>query len=885
MSDSTKFSNPIGEVDPTSPTTEGSAGGADEKFSSKQIFDAMKAKDAGAEEVASDNPVIIFWNMAVRPDNRYRLYWDVFVLGLVVYSAVVIPYNIAFVGQDKDRTFVEDFVDACFWADIIISFWTGYDKGYEIVMDKEKIWRNYVYGWFPIDLAATLDWSILFSVSSTLTGGEFNPGAHVAEMQVSMLKMLKVLRLARLSRLINRITATWQMNSAFVDAAKFFFWVFMAAHLLASVFYMMPLMFDCDPSTCIESCGESSRNTLLPLDPAEYVSEGAQMAMDNTVGFVTDVEIEPDLDTCIEGFNKCPSAIVGSAAYNAKQDVDFSATNWYHPATCLQGSWRQGYGLEEICETGSSEVQELKLRQCQLMSELGLLPKQSVVYRYNPAEKFALEIKCHSEDTCWNGEWTNEDQASVGVDGYILFIGPESECKKCMNAWRLWVDSMYWSLTTMTTIGYGDRGPSTEEEIIFVMMAEVGGLAVFALLLDQIVNLRGALAGDSQRQKDEKDAIVSFLVSKNLDGNLVKESVRYLNFRASSVSGRAFDPDAPEFVGLSVGLKDDIQHALYRPVLERVHFFGHNPDDIKESERCLAQFKAVDTEGSDTLSKDEIQVLLRELDVKLTESQFNDVFDELDRHKSNDISYEEFHRWWFLNTTGLPQGTPCPDDFINAMCTKVQVEAFAIRDEIVHAGEYGDNLLIVMSGEVVIFHAEDPDVRSKYYHARVSDWPSYKDGGDETQVLVINASHPDDEPIIGFAAVLPEEQFEHVRECTKDWVVRASDYTDSATISRDDILECFLNTWPEGMAKMSDCAYELYEKEKIDSVLRTSSSAAFETEDGSATPDVASTIRSGSLEARVSKVEDSLKSIDKKCDRIIKEIQSVGRAGGTYRGR
>jgi hypothetical protein len=348
--DSTRFTNPLSDTQDssraslTSPT---SAADSDEKFTSKMIFEVLKSKEAIVDEVPSDNPLVIFWNMAVRPDNQYRLYWDVFILGLVVYSAVLIPYNIAFVG-DKERTFVEDFVDACFWADIIISFWTGYDKGYEIVMEKDAIVHNYLYGWFPIDLAATLDWSSLFSISSTLTGGTFDPGAHVAEMQLTMLKMIKVLRLARLSRLIERITASWKMKTAFVDAAKFFFWVFMAAHLLASFFYMMPLMFDCDPSTCIESCGESSRSTLLPLDPAEYVSEGAQVAMDNTVGFVTDVEIEPDPDTCIEGFNKCPSAIVGGAAHEARQAVDFSTVDWYHPATCLQGSWRQGYGLEEI---------------------------------------------------------------------------------------------------------------------------------------------------------------------------------------------------------------------------------------------------------------------------------------------------------------------------------------------------------------------------------------------------------------------------------------------------------------------------------------------------------------------------------------------------------
>ena len=64
---------------------------------------------------------------------------------------------------------------------------------------------------------------------------------------------------------------------------------------------------------------------------------------------------------------------------------------------------------------------------------------------------------------------------------------------------RLWLDAIYWSLTTMTTIGYGDRGPVSASEIAFVIFAEVFGLAFFALLLTQINNVVNVMALEQDR--------------------------------------------------------------------------------------------------------------------------------------------------------------------------------------------------------------------------------------------------------------------------------------------------------------------------------------------------------------------------------------------------
>ena len=45
------------------------------------------------------------------------------------------------------------------------------------------------------------------------------------------------------------------------------------------------------------------------------------------------------------------------------------------------------------------------------------------------------------------------------------------------------------AMTTMTTIGYGDRTPQLRAEIVFTIIAELLGISVFALLLYQIGKL------------------------------------------------------------------------------------------------------------------------------------------------------------------------------------------------------------------------------------------------------------------------------------------------------------------------------------------------------------------------------------------------------------
>ena len=109
------------------------------------------------------------------------------------------------------------------------------------------------------------------------------------------------------------------------------------------------------------------------------------------------------------------------------------------------------------------------------------------------------------------------------------------------------------SLTTMTTIGYGDRGPQNTPEIIFVMFAEVIGLSIFALLLQQICDLSAAMQSEEKAQNQIKDDLVQFLEKNNVSHKLITRSVDYLIYRTY------FTPKTTEHLPY---LTDSLQHQI-----------------------------------------------------------------------------------------------------------------------------------------------------------------------------------------------------------------------------------------------------------------------------------------------------------------------------------
>lgn len=668
---------------------------------------------------------MLLWS--VSPKNDWRMRWDMGVLVVVVWSCLTVPYSAAFKPNDSFGDWTNVVIDLIFYVDIILNFFTGYDKGYEIIMEKNKIINHYLKGWFLLDFIATVDWEVV--------GSWFVPDGTDLPGGVKMLALIKVTRLLRASRLIDNISADWTTDSGLLDASKFGVYVTVVAHLLACFFALSPVFAVWGPE-CTE-----------------------------------DLELSARVEACIRSIN-------GTDGTSSACGDDLSPTSglgWYHKDQCVQMSWTQQQGLEDIC-----------------MPMLCADPKpEAMSVRKVRGGDYHLnyDLRGYEDlaETCWDF-----DEAIVGLsrtrmsdsdelgESRLRQMTPDQEvdfllrawhtareglnptdpryqlAPLCQTPWRRYIDALYWSLTTMTTIGYGDRGPKTETELTYTLFAEVFGLAFFALLLTSVDNVALILQRESQQFKDDKNGVMQFLKSRGLDQGLVNGIVRFMNFRAKSLSGNAYVHGDPRFQYLSDRLQARICEAVYMKELTEVCFFGWDNKRDVEEDMVRSLFDQTDTDGSGYLDRNEILALFKKLDIELEGEHFQKCYDELDKRNNGHVSFDEFSWWWFLTKYGVPRissGVKCPKSFLTNLCAVIQPRAYNIGERLVERGQYGENFVLLLQGKLRV---KRPGVLPGQPGSGIDD-PDRITKRD-------NIIHPTDrEPIFGFSACLTKPQFEYVK--------------------------------------------------------------------------------------------------------------------------
>jgi Ion transport protein len=89
----------------------------------------------------------------ILPDDGFKKKWDMLITLMLLFTAVVSPYRIAFVEVDSEAwTIVESMTDGIFGIDLILNFFYAYyDSQDEVVDSRKKIAMSYLKGWFVID--------------------------------------------------------------------------------------------------------------------------------------------------------------------------------------------------------------------------------------------------------------------------------------------------------------------------------------------------------------------------------------------------------------------------------------------------------------------------------------------------------------------------------------------------------------------------------------------------------------------------------------------------------------------------------------------------------------------------------------------------------------
>ena len=131
--------------------------------------------------------------------------------------------------------------------------------------------------------------------------------------------------------------------------------------------------------------------------------------------------------------------------------------------------------------------------------------------------------------------------AMVGLDENIVTwvstydhgsaLGDEAEVQ--------YVYSMYWALTTLTTVGYGDLVPTNTVERCYAIVALLLGALVFGYMLSSIGSLVAALDRNAALSEDKLDAIKEYMRWRRLPRELTVRVRRYYEHFLNSKT--AFD--------------------------------------------------------------------------------------------------------------------------------------------------------------------------------------------------------------------------------------------------------------------------------------------------------------------------------------------------------
>ena len=98
----------------------------------------------------------------IMPGSRACAFWTIVVILLLIYTAIVTPFVVAFLEEPSySFTIFELCIDGLFAIDIIVNFFSPYYDNNLLVTQKWKIAKHYMKGWFFIDLIACIPFHLL----------------------------------------------------------------------------------------------------------------------------------------------------------------------------------------------------------------------------------------------------------------------------------------------------------------------------------------------------------------------------------------------------------------------------------------------------------------------------------------------------------------------------------------------------------------------------------------------------------------------------------------------------------------------------------------------------------------------------------------------------
>ncbi|TYI17124.1 hypothetical protein ES332_A07G002200v1 [Gossypium tomentosum] len=141
-----------------------------------------------------------------------------------------------------------------------------------------------------------------------------------------------------------------------------------------------------------------------------------------------------------------------------------------------------------------------------------------------------------------------------------------------------YVTSMYWSITTLTTVGYGDLHPVNTPEMIFDIFYMFFNLGLTAYLIGNMTNLVVHGTSRTRQFRDTIQAASSFAQRNQLPPRLLDQMVAHLSLKYRTDSEGLQQQETLD--SLPKAIRSSISHYLFYSLVDNVYLFHGVSNDL-----------------------------------------------------------------------------------------------------------------------------------------------------------------------------------------------------------------------------------------------------------------------------------------------------------------
>ena len=150
----------------------------------------------------------------------------------------------------------------------------------------------------------------------------------------------------------------------------------------------------------------------------------------------------------------------------------------------------------------------------------------------------------------------------------------------------LYLHSLYWTVTTLATVGYGDITPKTRIEIILAIGMMIVGALLYAFVVGNVVSILNQLDGGRSDYRKRQSAIADFLGHNGVDQDTITRVRRFNDYQWARTRGFQARELFEELPG---ELRSEVTYKMLRDQVETVPLFSKAPPGLRNRLLMLLQ--------------------------------------------------------------------------------------------------------------------------------------------------------------------------------------------------------------------------------------------------------------------------------------------------------